>query len=52
MEALNLETDEMEIFDYIIDEGGYIVSDYDVEPFTIISAKEGKVSLYLRKMII
>ena len=35
IEALNFETTEFEVYDYIIDERGNIVSDYSVEPFTI-----------------
>lgn len=35
IEALNFETTEFEVYDYIVDERGNIVSDYSVEPFAI-----------------
>ena len=41
IEALNFESNEFEIYDYIVDEKGNIVSDYNVEPFTITSIDEG-----------
>ncbi len=35
IEALNFETDEFEIYDYIIDKKCNIISNYNVEPFKI-----------------
>lgn len=35
IEALNFETDVMEIYDYIIDGHGNIISDYDIDPYEI-----------------
>ncbi len=47
IEALNFETNEFEIYDYIVDENGNIVSDYNVEPFTITSVDDGKAEFIL-----
>ncbi len=37
IKALNFQTNEFQIYDYIVDEDGNIVSDYNVEPFIITS---------------
>ena len=42
IEALNFETNEFEIYNYIVDENGNIVSNYNVEPFTITPVDDGK----------
>lgn len=42
IEALNYETNEYEIYDYIVDENANIVSDYNIEPFTITSIDDDK----------
>lgn len=47
VEALNFETNEFEVFDYIVDERGNIVSDYNVEPFIITSVDDGKSEFVL-----
>jgi hypothetical protein len=49
VEALNFETDEIEIYDYIVDERGHIISDYDVEPIAIISLEGGKTEFNFEK---
>jgi len=41
IEALNFETTEFEVYDYIVDERGNIVSDYSVEPFAITLVDNG-----------
>lgn len=41
IEALNFETDEFEIYDYVIDEKGNIISGYDISPLIISSVEEG-----------
>jgi hypothetical protein len=48
-EALNFETEEIEIYDYIVDERGHIISEYDVEPITIISLEGGKTEFIFEK---
>lgn len=47
IEALNFETNEFEIYDYIVDENGNIVSDYNVEPFIITLVDDGKAEFIL-----
>ena len=45
IEALNFETTEFEVYDYIVDQRGNIISDYSVEPFeiTLVDQGNGKV---------
>jgi len=47
IEALNFETNEFEIYDYIVDENGNIVSDYNIDPFIITSVDDGKAEFIL-----
>jgi hypothetical protein len=47
IEALNFETNEFEIYDYIVDENGNMVSDYNVEPFIITSVDDEKAEFIL-----
>lgn len=47
IKALNFETNEVEVFDYIVDENGNIVSEYNVEPFIITSVDDGKAEFVL-----
>lgn len=42
IEPLNFETGQYEIYDYIADENGNIISDYDIVPISVTSNKEGK----------
>lgn len=42
IEALNFETSEFQIYDYIVDESGNIVSNYNVEPFIETTVDDGK----------
>lgn len=42
IEPLNFETGQYEIYDYIVDEKGNIISDYDIVPISVTSNKEGK----------
>ncbi len=49
VEALNFETEEIEIYDYIVDESGHIISDYDVAPITIITLEGGKAEFSFEK---
>ncbi|NDI37254.1 hypothetical protein [Chengkuizengella sediminis] len=41
IEALNFETDEYEFYDYIMDERGNIISNYDINPLNISSSEDG-----------
>ena len=45
IEALNFETTEFEVYDYIVDERGNIVSDYSVEPFAITLVDNGNTEV-------
>lgn len=45
IEALNFETTEFEVYDYIVDERGNIVSDYSVEPFAITLVDNGNAEV-------
>lgn len=47
IEALNFETNEFEIYDYIVDEKGNIVSDYNVETIIITSVDDRKAEFIL-----
>lgn len=41
IEALNFETVEIEIYDYVLDENANIISEYDISPLSISSVKGG-----------
>lgn len=41
IEAMNFETTEFEVYDYIVDERGNIVSEYDINPLILTSVEEG-----------
>ncbi len=49
IEALNFETTEFEVYDYIVDERGNIVSDYSIEPFTITLVDNGNAEVVFEK---
>lgn len=49
IEALNFETTEFEVYDYIVDERGNIVSDYSVEPFAIALVDDGNAEIIFEK---
>ena len=49
IEALNFETTEFEVYDYIVDERGNIVSDYSVEPFAITLIDNGNAEVVFEK---
>ena len=49
IEALNFETAEFEVYDYIVDERGNIVSDYSVEPFAITLVDGGNAEFIFEK---
>ncbi|WIV12913.1 hypothetical protein [Proteiniborus sp. MB09-C3] len=40
IEAINFKTNEFEVYDYIVDEGGNIVSDYDISPLILTSVED------------
>lgn len=42
IEPLNFETTEFEVYNYIVNEDGNIISDYNVEPITIATFEESK----------
>lgn len=42
IEAQNFETSEFQIYDYIVDQKGNIVSDYDINPLVLTLGEEGK----------
>ncbi|MFS1512662.1 hypothetical protein VQL36_09520 [Chengkuizengella sp. SCS-71B] len=46
IEALNFESDEFEIFEYVMDERGNIISDYDIKPVNISTKREGRIGIY------
>ena len=49
IEALNFETTEFEVYDYIVDERGNIVSDYDINPFILTSVEDGNTEFIFEK---
>lgn len=49
IEALNFETTEFEVYDYIVDERGNIVSDYDINPIILTSVEDGNTELIFEK---
>lgn len=49
IEALNFETSEFEVYDYIVDERGNIVSDYSVEPFAVTLVDNGNAEVVFEK---
>lgn len=48
LEALNFETTEFEVYDYIVDESGNIISDYSVEPFAITLVDNGNAEVVFK----
>ena len=50
LEALNFETDEFEIYDYIVDESGNIVSDYGADPTAITLSDNGNAEFVFEKI--
>ena len=50
LEALNFETDEFEIYDYIVDESGNIVSDYSAGPTAVTLADDGNAEFVFEKI--
>lgn len=44
IEAVNFETDEFKVYDYIVDEKGKIISDYEMETSTILPAEDGRAT--------
>lgn len=49
IEALNFETTEFEVYDYIVDEKGNIVSDYCMNPLIVTSVEDGNVEFIFEK---
>lgn len=49
VKAVNFETDEIEVYDYIVNEKGNIVSSYDVEPSKVVSVEDGKAVVLFEK---
>ncbi|WP_409229390.1 hypothetical protein [Gudongella sp. SC589] len=49
IEALNFETTEFEVYDYIVDESGNIVSDFSIEPFAITLVDNGNAEVAFEK---
>ena len=49
IEALNFETTEFEVYDYIVDERGNIVSDYDINPLILTSVEDGNTGFIFEK---
>ena len=50
IEALNFETTEFEVYDYIVDERGNIVSDYDINPLILTSVEDGNTEFMFEKI--
>ncbi len=51
IEALNFDTKEFEIYDYIVDEHANIVSEYDVEPYIISSEGDANAEFIFGKSL-
>src|SRR5690606_7611375 len=49
IKALNFETTEFEVYDYIVDESGNIVSDYSAGPFVITLVDNGNAEIVFEK---
>ncbi|OEH86997.1 hypothetical protein BHU72_01705 [Desulfuribacillus stibiiarsenatis] len=49
IEALNFKTTEFEIYYYIVDERGNIVSDYDINPLILTSIEDGNPEFIFEK---
>lgn len=49
LEALNFETTKFEVYDYIVDERGNIVSDYDINPHILTLVEEGNTEFVFEK---
>lgn len=49
IEALNFETTEFEVYDYIVDERGNIISDYDINPLILTSVEDGNIEFIFEK---
>ncbi|MFJ8067220.1 hypothetical protein ACIQYS_21845 [Psychrobacillus sp. NPDC096426] len=45
IESLNFEADEFEVYDYILNEKGYIISEYDIAPVILSVGENGIVEL-------
>ena len=50
IEALNFETTEFEVYDYIVDERGNIISDYDINPLILTSVEDGNTEFMFEKI--
>lgn len=50
IEALNFETTEFEVYDYIVDDRGNIVSDYDINPLILSSIEDGNTEFIFEKI--
>lgn len=49
IEALNFKTTEFEVYNYIVDERGNIISDYDVNPLILTSVEDGNTEFIFEK---
>ena len=49
IEAVNFETTEFEVYDYIVDENGNIISDYSISPFAIALVNNGNAEFIFEK---
>ncbi|RKQ34747.1 hypothetical protein [Oceanobacillus halophilus] len=49
IEADNFKTNEYEIYDYILDEKGNIISDFDVSPWKVITTTNNKIEFTFEK---
>ncbi|GAA0720104.1 hypothetical protein GCM10008905_08950 [Clostridium malenominatum] len=49
IEAINFKTNEFEIYDYIVDESGNIVSDYDINPLILTSVEDRNTEFIFEK---
>ena len=49
IEAVNFETSEVEVFDYIVDESGNIISDYSIGPFATPLVTNGNAEFIFEK---
>ena len=49
IEAVNFETTEFEVYDYIVDENGNIISDYSIGPFATALVTDGNAEFIFEK---
>ncbi|WP_222599462.1 hypothetical protein [Aquibacillus kalidii] len=51
VEALNFKTEEIEIYDYVVDENANIISEYAVNPLSVSTVEEGIATFSFEEII-